>query len=330
MVGVKAVGARSPLGLDARQTAMAVRAGLLEPRSTDLLDKRQNRIGCVRARWLADDLFGVDRWLALAGPALAEAARGHDEKIPLWLALPEEGRPDDERRISSLIAELGHAADVAIDLDRSGMVRGGQAAYVAALDEADKAIAAGAPAAFVGAIESYYHPEVLRWLDEACRLHAPRAMDGFVPGEGAAFALIAEEDAPSSITRVAQGFEATVAAGDPNLAQAMTALVHDALPLAKPDGEAATWVMSDLNGESHRLSEWEKVAIRCALRGDGVVHQRVPGDLGDVGTATGALMLAVAHTWWQCACAPRPRALFALHSEGGQRGVIVAQQRGAA
>lgn len=330
MVGVKTVGARSPLGLDALQTAMAVRAGLLEPRSTDLLDKRKNRIGCVRARWLADDLFGVERWLELAGPALAEAAAGSTEKLPLWLALPEEGRPDDDRRIASLIAELGHAADVPIDLDRSGTVRGGQAAYVAALEQAEAAIAEGAPAALVGAIESYYHPDVLRWLDEACRLHAPRAMDGFVPGEGAAFALLTAGDAPSSITRVAHGIETSVPAGEPNLAQAMTALVHDALPLAMPEDDGATWVMSDLNGESHRLSEWEKVAIRCALRGDRVVHQRVPGDLGDVGAATGALMLAVAHTFWRCACAPRPRALFALHSEGGQRGVIVAQQRGAA
>ncbi len=327
MMGVRKVGARCPLGLDALQTAMAVRAGLLEPRSCDFLDKRNNRIGCVRARWLPDDLHGVERWLALAVPALAEASRGWgEEPLPLWVAVPEADRPDDDPAVGGMLDELARGAELVIAPKKSGLVRGGQAAFVEALLQAERQLEAGAPAAIVGGVDSYFHPDTLRWLDEGYRLHAPRALDGFIPGEGAAFALLEREgDARVEITQVDQAIERSVAADEPNLAQALTALMREAL-----GDDAAAWVLSDINGEAHRVSEWEKVAIRCGLRGERVVHQRLPGDLGDVGAATGALMLAVASSFWHAGCAPRDRALMMLASERGERGVFVAERRRAA
>jgi 3-oxoacyl-[acyl-carrier-protein] synthase-1 len=102
----------------------------------------------------------------------------------------------------------------------------------------------------------------------------------------------------------------------------MTALVRRALGAARRE---VGWVMSDVNGEQHRVGEWSKVEVRCELTPERVRHDRLPDEAGDVGAASGALMLAIACTSWEVGCAPAGAALFALCSEGPARGAFVAE-----
>src|SRR4051812_32061655 len=89
------VGARATLGQSALQLAMCARARKLVPSTMTVRDKRGRFIGACPAWGMPRDVFGYERLLALAAPALREAAGELLAPIPLALALPEPGRPDD-------------------------------------------------------------------------------------------------------------------------------------------------------------------------------------------------------------------------------------------
>src|SRR5690349_21811968 len=117
---VLSVGARSALGASARQLAACARAGMLSPRSTHFVDARGRSVGMCVAPGLPDDVVGYERMLRLASAALREAAPANAPPLAVVLALPEEGRADDDPRFAtSFVADLARRAGVALDLDRS-------------------------------------------------------------------------------------------------------------------------------------------------------------------------------------------------------------------
>jgi 3-oxoacyl-[acyl-carrier-protein] synthase-1 len=331
---VVAVGARAPLGLSALQLAMCARARRLVPTTTLVSDKRGHLIGACPAWGIPHDLQGYERLLALAAPALREAGGELHTRVPLLLALAEPGRPDDDARIEgALLADLAAQSGVPLDLERSQLFRAGQAGFAAALGEGLRRIRSGeARALLVGGADSYLHPATLAWLDQECRLHAPGAEDGFIPGEGAAFVLLCREPAdvaspgkaaPLPFARlldVELGREETELTGDPNLGTAMTGVLAR-LGSTLPDG-LIDWVLSDVNGERHRLREWTMVQNRGSLR-PGATHSRFIDDLGDLGAALGPVLLAIAAHAFRSGSAPAHSAAITLQSEGVERGAFL-------
>jgi 3-oxoacyl-[acyl-carrier-protein] synthase-1 len=333
------LGARTPLGLGALQTTMCARAGKLEPRRTSFRDSTEASIGAVRAPCLPDDLHGYERLLALGAPALREAAGDLEGPIPLLLALPEAGRPDDDPRFEAeLLAALGEKSGVSLDLARSEIFRAGQAGVGLAVERALARLREApdrkrAPMVIVGGLDSYYHPELLAWLDRTHRLHSLTTVNGFVPGEAAAFVVLStpvpgaaarENKATAPIAflpAVVTGREETVLGDEPNVALAMTRTVRAALAgVAEP----VRWLLSDLNGERHRVTEYSRVTIRMSdLIPTDVDHTPIPERFGDVGAASGALMLVLACTLFQTRAAPAERALLLLHAEGPERAALL-------
>jgi 3-oxoacyl-[acyl-carrier-protein] synthase-1 len=86
------------------------------------------------------------------------------------------------------------------------------------------------------------------------------------------------------------------------------------------------WVLSDVNGERHRIREWSLVDIRQL--GNDVMQQRYATQLGDIGAAVGPTLLAIACQQFQRGIAPAQRVVVALHSEGAERGVFALQAVG--
>lgn len=358
---VTGVGVRTTLGLSALHAAMLVRAKRGEPRSTRFIDKRRRFIGVHMAPGIRGDLHGLDRMLALAAPALRAAVpRGEGESPsatwPLLLAVPEAGRPDDDPRFAVEIVQiLSESSGVAVHGSRSRTFRAGHAgtamALVAALDELNK----GAPAVIVGAVDSYHHPEVLAWLDAECRLHALDAENGFVPGEGAGFLLLTPRlakntkgkdalaretrearaarearearEAPVLLRRVEVGVEETVLNDEANVGKAMTGILRD-LALSAP-GEKLAWSLTDVNGERHRVREWDLAAGRGAFAGD-AVHQRPADELGDLGAASGAVFAGLAIELARAGAAARGSVCVGLSSDGPERGAFLMSFEGAA
>lgn len=332
---VISVGARGPLGLNSSQIAMCTRAGKLEPRSCHLRDRNGLRVGICSTVGIGPAVYGFDRFVELGAPAWLEAAATArpEQPLPMMLALPEPGRPDDDARFGpALIAALATETGVPIDIERSSVFRAGHAAGAMALQAAAALLndrTAAVPAVWVGGIDSYYHPATIAWLDREFRLHSLDTEDGIIPSEGAAFALVAREAGSArsalpppltSLAGVLTGMEETVLSDEPNLACTMTEIVHRLTEA--PGMSPIAWVLTDLNGERHRLSEWQKVEMRSTFAEE-FVHDRLIDDLGDLGAATGPTLLAIACTYWRTGCAPARSVLVALHSEGPERGAFV-------
>jgi len=337
---VMAVGARGPLGLSSLQLALCARAKKLEPRSLPhLRDKRGREIGMCLSGGLSWQLYGYARLLALAVPALTEAcaealpALGIDGPLAVVLSLPESGRADDDERMGApFVADLAERSGVSLDAEASHFVRCGHAGGAYALAHAAEMLDGGAPAVVVGGVDSYLHPDVLAALDDDYRLHALDAVDGFIPSEGAAFALLARPQArPSNsgagtepLCRVLLsrcGLEPSVGTDEPNLAATATDLMNELVAAAG----VPSWVLSDINGERHRVREWSLVELRQQLP-DGLVHDRFVSNLGDVGAASGATLLAIACVLWRAGCGPATLAAVALFSEGPERGVFALEE----
>lgn len=327
LAAVTGSGARCPLGLSALQATMCTRARKAEPRSTAFRDKRGRFIGASTTPGLAADFHGPERLLALASPALREAASGAPltRALPLFLALPEPGRPDDESQLDGAIVQaLSRQSGVALDERRSRTIRAGHAGFGLALAEAVSLLSHGADDVLVGGADSYYHPEVLAFLDRECRLHALGAEDGFVPSEGAAFLRLSRRAPAGSelarLVHVEAGREETVLSGQPNVAATMTKLLARAAA-ASPAGKLG-WVLPDVNGERHRVREWVLATRRGSLA-DGCVEERLAAELGDMGAALGATLAVIACELFRAAGAPHGEACIALHAEGAERAVFL-------
>lgn len=327
------VGACSPIGFDARQTALGVRARKIVPRPMNLVDKNGHRFGSARALGMPEDLFGAARVVALGARALREAARDaglpHDKPVRVFLAIAERSRPlpaGDEERLAarSLLPELERASGQRIDGAGSEVIRLGHAGMAVVLERA--MAQAGGDTVLVGAIDTYHHPDTIYWLEREMRVLGEAIHNGFIPSEGAAFVALGGAKADrrpfAKVLHAVSGVE-QIPEGQPRLAELMTELVRTSA--THLGTRVVPWAMTDLNGERHRTKEWTFVTIRNkdVLEG-GVTREDHLGQLvGDAGAATGALGVAYATTAFRTGFAHATSLLMALHSDGDERGVIV-------
>lgn len=327
------VGGRGPLGLTSLGVVTAARAGKLEVRPSAWRNAKGLAAGVSSCRFLPEALGGVDRLFALARPALEEALAGVREPVPLALGLAGPERPDAPREPGELLRRLARGGDHALPVDeaRSTLHATGHASFGAALEAAAALVERGAPLALAGAVDSVVGPDALAWLDAGYRLHGEGVEDGVIPGEGAAFVLLAgplrggatpfEGPAPPRVASVHFARTALEPGGGepegPVLAQAVTSLVHEAMAIAAP-----RWILNDVD-EYHRVREWSRVELRVAPAFEGVPELRVPDRFGDVGAATGALAALLVARSWSIGAPPRGPALVALHSDGAERSVFL-------
>jgi 3-oxoacyl-[acyl-carrier-protein] synthase-1 len=326
------VGAVTPVGFDARQSALGLRAMKLAPRQSTLTDRRGERFGTARAVGFADDLFGVARMIELGARALAEAARDAgipaSEPLRVFVAVAERARPLPDSETHALAATqflplLERASKQRIDGAGSEVLRLGHAGFAAALERAIAAMGSGPVA--VGGIDTYHHPEVLAWLDKQYRVLSDGSHNGFVPSEGAAFIVITSKKDRPAIARVTRSIAGIdqVADGEPHIAAVMTELVRDASTAmhARP----IPWIITDMNGERHRAKEWSFVTIRNNdVIVPGKTREQHMGQLaGDAGAATGAIAAAFATVGFRTGFAPEPEVLLTLQSDGDERGIAI-------
>lgn len=329
--GVLSVGARTPYGLDALQSVMVWRSGKVAPTATLWTDKRGRKIGSVRCRALSDDLVGTERLIELAAPALREAFGGagsRAHKVPLLLATGEPRAGFEGAASPELAQRVARAAGVEVDEARSSVVCAGHASFAVALQQGLALLEGRRGSVIVGAVDSYHHPAALEELDRECRLLAEEAEDGIIPSEGAAFLVLSTEGVAS--TRVASVACALEEASEesPDLAVAFTDVIRRAAEgwsLAPP--RAVPWVLTDTNGERHRVRRWSFVRVRerDLLSEDTTEYLDGPDDFGDAGAAMGALLATRAVVSIAAGATPHAAVLIALASEGPARAAFVLQ-----
>lgn len=356
---VTALGAVTPVGLDATTTCASIRAGLARPAPIDefqVLDRDEQEPIALTGHpvaLLTRGFVGVGRWLQLLAPAVLDLCRdlpGSD--VPrFWAAttctlvapLLDPGRfeedpacESEQALMTSLVAPLlarvaGRFAPARV------VVRGaGRCGALEAIARADEELAAGrCERVVVLAVDALTDAPSLRWLAGHGRLKEDENPVGLMPGE-AAVGLLCESPAGARrrraaplarVAAVATLGEAPDVERGPGeaLADVITRALADArVPPAHPPD-----VILDLNGEHWRAEEYGHARARVppALWGGGRVHLPA-ASVGDVGAAMSALQIALACRALARGYAGAPHVLCAASDEYGPVGAAVLQREG--
>ncbi len=308
IVEVVAMDMITAVGGNAVQTAAAVRAGISGYQASNIYNKQFNPMTLAlvpdEALPPLDDevakLFGLTsrqkRMLQLATHPLQQllAAQPLQTPVPLMLAVPE--KLSGRRSVVSdlFLAQLKQQTGAAIDLKNSYLFPYGRVAGFHAIEAAIQLIEQGiSHAVIVGAVDSYLDLFLLNTLDSEGRVLAKGVVNGFAPGEGAAFMMLQAATDESKIKLYPPGiaeeaghrYSSDVYKGD-GLAKAVTEALS---PLA---GQQVKTVLAGFNGEHFNAKEWGVSAIRNS-QGIASEHDMFhPVDsLGDVGAALGLILV---------------------------------------
>jgi 3-oxoacyl-[acyl-carrier-protein] synthase I len=317
-VVVLGVGITSAVGLTATETAASVRAGTMRISETPFRDKQFRPFVVAEVPEdglppLAETLIGLpdlttreQRMLRLASMPLRECLAplsGTSVPVGLCLALPEceTTRPLDRARF---LQYLSLQMNGTFDPKGSDASHSGRAGGLVAVGQAVATIQQGvADFVLAGGIDSYRDLYVLGTLDLEQRVKSEANWDGFIPGEGASFLLLASARAAAmrglrplaSLSGVAMGTEAGhLYSTEPYRGDGLAGVIRQLFAQAAPDAPVSE-VFSSMNGESHWAKEWGVGMTRNRAMLDPSHRLHHPAEsLGDTGAACGPLMVGLA------------------------------------
>jgi 3-oxoacyl-[acyl-carrier-protein] synthase I len=317
-VVVVGVGMMTAVGLSAPETAASVRAATMRFTETPIRDHRFEPF--TLAEVLEDGLPELEaglavtlgltsremRMLRLGTLPLGEclkSMKSNGVRPPLLLSLPETSttRPLDR---GAFLKRFWQQSKGAFDVARSDASHVGRAGGLTAIGRAVELIRSGqASFGVAGGIDTYRDLYVLGALDMERRVKSAVHADGFVPGEGAGFVLLASRAAAASagvaplasISPVAQGVEEGYLYSEkPYRGDGLAGAIRRLIQTGAADAPIQE-VYSSMNGESHWGKEWGVSFIRnrgAFVPGYGMHH---PADcFGDTGAACGPIMVGLA------------------------------------
>jgi len=202
-IAVIGTGATTALGWDAPASFAAVRAGV--PGFAEhpyLVDSAGDFVVAALAPAAPADTGGADRFGPMIDRAfgealkpLAAAALG-EVTIPCVIGIPRPrpGLPDDlEERIRADLMRPRAGGRPAVDVV---CIAGDHAAGLLAIRSCWEWMQrTGSAIGLAGGVDSWISSETIEWLEGMEWLHAQRTPFGFIPGEAAAFCLLASPEA---------------------------------------------------------------------------------------------------------------------------------------
>lgn len=346
---ITALGALTPVGANAEQSNAAIAAGMVrvnehayyecapeDPEWDDTLPLYVSDVPLL-------DPFtdGSDRLLELAIPALTEVVgkakftRRQLERCGFMLALPQADKAIHPLNLpAQFIPELCRRTGLTT-FNLWKTTQAGHTGVFTLLPSAIQKLNDGQlDACIVGGVDSHLLEERLNLLDNTWRLRSDRTVDGFIPGEAAAFVLLetaahaSARGAPilARLGDLGEGREPeTLTSTKQSTGQGLAQAIEQALrPSATPTVET---VYASLNGESYYAFEWGIVLTRLHETLQTMKTLIHPADcVGDVGAATGALLLACAASTLQQQPASAPRSLLWTASDTDHRMALTLQK----
>lgn len=347
-VVVVGVGMMTAVGLTAAETAASARAGTMRFEQSQFRDMRAVPFTLAQVPDdglppLVDDVLAIPgltaremRMLRLAtGPlreCLASLSGRSVSGLSLCLALPETEtrRPLDR---AAFLERLALQAEGVIDPTRSDATHAGRAGGLRAIGQAAATIQSGqADLVLAGGVDTYRDSYVLAALDAEQRVKSPTNLDGFVPGEGAGFLLLASERAASVYPLAPVGYLASAAAGfetghlysdEPYRGDGLATTFAHLVASGAVDAPIAE-VYSAMNGESHWGKEWGVGFLRnrAAFHPEHGMHH--PADsFGDTGAASGPILVGLAALGMKAGYRRNPSLVFGSSDRGLRAATIV-------
>jgi 3-oxoacyl-[acyl-carrier-protein] synthase-1 len=244
------------------------------------------------------------RMLRLAAPVLqAVAAEAGDGPHRVFTGLPQLD-PAESPWLANFHRVLGQFSGVPINLETSRTLPLGRAAALMAIEAGMKALEyENAPAVIVGGVDSFLDLKLLAELDAEGRILGPRVMDGFIPGEGAAFLVLKPQGAAgagppvlalgaSSLPDPGHRYGKEPAKGE-GLSKALEALRAGLSPPPPP----VNTTFAGFNGENFDAKMWGVARLRHTDFFTPTMSMQHPASsIGDTGAACGAIMSSLAAT----------------------------------
>jgi 3-oxoacyl-[acyl-carrier-protein] synthase-1 len=344
---IAGMGMITPVGFDTASTAAAVRAGVSGYRiSNSYYGQNDEPITMASVPDIIFDEINAeisggnrhndrhDRVIKMAILAIREACAqcAVQQPIPLLLALPE-GQADTEG-LSPYVRNLENNCKPWVSVTHYRGMHSGRAAGVEAIDFAFQYLINSAnDYILIGGSDSYRDYSRLDPLSKKDRLLTKSNMDGFAPGEGAAFLLLTPS---AGLAMVRNGH--IVAVNAPGIATETGHMESDepyrgdgldqAFRKALVNHTEANIhsIYSSMNGENHWAKEYGVAYIRNKSAFAEAVKTAHPADCyGDLGAATSPALIAVAaeHLFSQ----PKARAhLVYSSSDTAKRGAVVVEK----
>jgi len=241
------------------------------------------------------------RMLRLAAPSFQSVAKDIGQPVPLFIGLPELSDTEAPwlKHFPSYLQKL---TDVPVDRARSVIVPKGRASALLALERALEALHEDPSATVVvGGVDTYLDLRLLATLDTEGRILGPQVMDGFIPGEGAAFFLLSGETASrnqDSARVEVQGASSSLDPGhrygsEPARGEGLAAAL-DALRQRSSAAAPIGATFAGLNGESFDAKLWGVARLRHSDFFSKEMSIDHPADkFGDTGAAMGAILMTL-------------------------------------
>ena len=330
-VVVVGVGAKTVVGLDARQTGFLLRAGLPAMAEAPLVGADGEAITMAFIPTLDGALVGAERLSALARAPLEEAVAPIRDLVAEVHVVLDEGCADAALAIhllSALVKRVMPAASVRVEAR-------GEAGPGALLATAIRALETRrTDIVVIGGVHSDYDPRVIAALEASGRLFSRDNLDARIPGEAAAFfVLMRAADASrhrltplARVVGVGTGQERARPDNDDSAYEALglTAAVRTATESLTATGSTAGWLMTDLTFEMRRQYEWQSAWVRSQkVLGNPYLIDSPAQRIGYLGAAAIPLFVAMGATAWTHGYAPSPLALAMAGNDGGDRAALV-------
>jgi 3-oxoacyl-[acyl-carrier-protein] synthase-1 len=300
------VGVCSSLGLDAESSLAAAEAGLSRMVETSAFGTGDTAAVCAPLELLPLDTARGRRIHWLAGTAYLDLMRRFPEwkrvDLPVLLVGPEACADHDVPRdfMITNLRELGDAAVPRAVTD--WWLAGGRGGWFQAASRALALLAAGEPLIALAAVDSDCDPNSLLRLARRKALLGKDNQQGRIPGEGAAFVLLARPEVPRQIRARPLAWLGGLRTGtEPRhllqsrstMGEGLTRLFGE-LRAAHPDWRADA-VYSSQPGTNHWGREFKLAALRNAsLLPEPMRYTSLHGELGDCGSASAPMQLAFA------------------------------------
>lgn len=310
------IGMVTAVGDSAAMTAASVHAGINRYKETNIYNKN---ICPMKMALLPDEVLvqlndklvpitnltsRQQRMLGLAQPAMIEALSNLsiNQDIPLYIAVPET-IPKLPATIGAEFLDYLHVqCDSMFDREHSMMYTTGRAGGLIAVEAAINSLAHNSHGLIlVGGLDSYLDLMLLGTLDNEDRVLADGILNGFAPGEGAGFLLLANEQALH--TNGLQSFATIYSAGittEPGHRYSKEPYqgtgLADAFNIALENVENTKikTIFSSMNGENFGAKEYGVALIRNSEKLDASVKLEHPSDCyGDIGAASAPVLLGL-------------------------------------
>ncbi len=340
---VAAVGARTAIGKNAVETGFLLRTGMPAVGMAPLVDDAGEAITMAFDATLDPYATGEERAAALATPALEEALAPLGDavralRLRLLLCLDGVGTRAVVRGApapGALLAGRLHtrARELAPGITLEIAARGAAGAAFALPRALDDLAVGSLDAVLLGGVHTDYDPEAIAALGAAGRIFTPQNLDALIPGEAAAFALLARPDvarrmgvdAPARLVALGSAMERATPDNDASAFEAMglTVAIRQATE-DLDDEQKVGWALCDHTFELRRIHEWQAMQTRTRTRwGEPFVIDSPAQRIGHLGAAALPLAIVLAAEAWRRGYAPAPMAMAFAGSDAGERGALL-------